>query len=152
MKNVLFDWGVGAAAAVLIGAGLVAAGASTRAVEAEAATDTGPDPRELMASITSARESVDLASEMKRVSVLRNETLSSVLDRIGAPREEANAAVYAASQMLDLRSMQPGDDVTAWIETGADGVVRLGGVSLRPAAETQVLVSRALQETLLRIL
>jgi murein DD-endopeptidase MepM/ murein hydrolase activator NlpD len=147
MKNVLFDWGVGAAAAVLIGAGLVAAGASTRAVEAEAATDTGPDPRELMASITSARESVDLASEMKRVSVLRNETLSSVLDRIGAPREEANAAVYAASQMLDLRSMQPGDDVTAWIETGADGVVRLGGVSLRPAAETQVLVSRAADGT-----
>jgi murein DD-endopeptidase MepM/ murein hydrolase activator NlpD len=147
MKNVLFDWGVGAAAAVLIGAGLVAAGASTRAVEAEAAADTGPDPRELMASITSARESVDLASEMKRVSVLRNETLSSVLDRIGAPREEANAAVYAASQMLDLRSMQPGDDVTAWIETGADGVVRLGGVSLRPAAETQVLVSRAADGT-----
>ena len=100
-----------------------------------------------MASITSARESVDLASEMKRVSVLRNETLSSVLDRIGAPREEANAAVYAASQMLDLRSMQPGDDVTAWIETGADGVVRLGGVSLRPAAETQVLVSRAADGT-----
>jgi murein DD-endopeptidase MepM/ murein hydrolase activator NlpD len=84
---------------------------------------------------------------MKRVSVLRNETLSSVLDRIGAPREEANAAVYAASQMLDLRSMQPGDDVTAWIETGADGVVRLGGVSLRPAAETQVLVSRAADGT-----
>lgn len=147
MKNVLFDWGVGAAAAVLIGAGLVAAGASTRAVEAEVATETGPDPRELMASITSARESADLASEMKRVSVLRNETLSSVLDRIGAPREEANAAVYAASQMLDLRSMQPGDDVTAWIETGADGVVRLGGVSLRPAAETQVLVSRAADGT-----
>jgi len=147
MKNVLFDWGVVAAAAVLIGAGLVAAGASTRAVEAETATDTGPDPRELMASITSARESVDLASEMKRVSVLRNETLSSVLDRIGAPREEANAAVFAASQMLDLRSMQPGDDVTAWLETGADGVMRLGGVSLRPAAETQVLVSRAADGT-----
>lgn len=147
MKNVLFDWGVGAAAAVLIGAGLVAAGGSTRAVEAETTTDTGPDPRELMASITSARESVDLASEMKRVSVLRNETLSSVLDRIGAPREEANAAVFAASQLLDLRSMQPGDDVTAWLETGADGVVRLGGVSLRPAAETQVLVSRAADGT-----
>jgi murein DD-endopeptidase MepM/ murein hydrolase activator NlpD len=49
--------------------------------------------------------------------------------------------------MLDLRSMQPGDDVTAWIETGADGVVRLGGVSLRPAAETQVLVSRAADGT-----
>lgn len=143
MKNVLFDWGVGAAAAVLIGAGLVAVGAGARAVEAEDASANGPDPREVMASITSARDDIDLSSEMKRVSVLRNETLSSVLDRIGAPREEANAAVHAASQLLDLRSMRPGDDVTAWIETDADGVVRLGGVSLRPVAETQVLVSRA---------
>ena len=56
---------------------------------------------------------------MKRVSVLRNETLSSVLDRMGAPAfEEANSAVYAASQLLDLRDMRPGDDVTAWLETG----------------------------------
>jgi hypothetical protein len=42
-----------------------------------------------------------------------------VLDRIGAPREEANGAVYAASQLLDLRGMRPGDDVTAWLETEA---------------------------------
>ena len=136
MKNVLFDWGVGAAAAVLIGAGLVAAGASTRAVEAEAATDTGPDPRELMASITSARESVDLASEMKRVSVLRNETLSSVLDRIGAPREEAHAAVYAASQTLDLRSMQAGEAVPAGTETVSAGRLGRWGVSMALGAGT----------------
>src|SRR5690606_32945455 len=139
MKNVWFDWGVGAAAAVLIGAGLVAAGASTRAVEAEASPDI-PNARELAAAVTSARDS-GMLSEMKRVSVLRNETLSSVLSRIGAPREAAISAVYAASQLLDLRSMRPGDDVTAWLETGDDGEVRLTGVSLRPQSDTQVLVS-----------
>jgi murein DD-endopeptidase MepM/ murein hydrolase activator NlpD len=139
MKNVWFDWGVGAAAAVLIGAGLVAAGASTRAVEAEPSTDT-LNARELAAAVTSARDG-NLISEMKRVSVLRNETLSSVLNRIGAPRDAANGAVFAASQLLDLRSMQPGDDVTAWLETGDDGQVRLTGVSLRPKSDTQVLVS-----------
>lgn len=142
MKNVWFDWGVGAAAAVLIGTGLVAAGVSTRSVEAKALDDTTPDPREAVASLTSARGMGDLTSEMKRVSVLRNETLSSVLDRMGAPRAEANSAVFAASQLLDLRSMRPGDDVTAWLETDPDGVVRLTGISLRPEAETQVLVSR----------
>lgn len=147
MKNVWFDWGVGAAAAVLIGAGLVAAGASTRAVEAEASNDDTADPRELLASITSARDLDGSLSEMKRASVLRNETLSSVLDRIGAPREAANGAVFAASQLIDLRSMRPGDDVTAWIETDPDGGVRLTGLSLRPEAERQVLVSLAADGT-----
>jgi murein DD-endopeptidase MepM/ murein hydrolase activator NlpD len=81
---------------------------------------------------------------MKRVSVLRNETLSAVLDRLGAPREEANGAVFSASQLLDLRDLRPGDDVTAWLETDAGGALRLMGLSLRPEAETQVLVSRGL--------
>jgi len=147
MKNVWFDWGVGAAAAVLIGAGLVVAGASTRAVEAEASNDDTPDPRELLASITSARDLDGSLSEMKRASVLRNETLSSVLDRIGAPRAGANGAVFAAGQLIDLRSMRPGDDVTAWLETDADGAVRLTGLSLRPEAERQVLVSLAADGT-----
>ena len=146
MKNSLFDWGMGAAAAVLMGTGLVVAGVSARPVEAKA-IDTTPDPRAIAASFTSADDITDLSSEMKRVSVLRNETLSSVLDRIGASREEANGAVYAASQFVDLRGMRPGDDVTAWLETGADGAARLMGVSLRPAADKQVLVSRGLDGT-----
>ncbi len=141
MKNVWFDWGVGAAAAVLIGAGLVATGASTRAVEAKTSEDNSFNPRATLASLTSARGLDGSLSEMKRVSVLRNETLSSVLDRIGAPRAAANGAVFAAGQLLDLRGMRPGDDVTAWLETDETGEVRLTGVSLRPQSDTQVLVS-----------
>jgi len=143
MKNGRFDWGMGAAAAVLMGTGLVVAGVSARPVEA-ASIDNTPDPRLVVASFTSADDGANLSSEMKRVSVLRNETLSGVLDRIGAPRDEANGAVFAASQLVDLRGMRPGDDVTAWLEKGTDGIVRLMGVSLRPEAETQVLVSRGL--------
>ena len=147
MKNVWFDWGVGAAAAVLIGAGLVFVGVNSRAVEADTTNDNAPDPREVVASFTSANDLGSLTSEMKRVSVLRNETLSSVLDRIGAPRAEANSAVYAASQLLDLRAMRPGDDVTAWLETNDDGTVRLTGISLRPEAGKQVLVSLGVDGT-----
>ncbi len=146
MKNGWFDWGMGAAAAVLMGTGLVVVGVNARPVEA-AAPDSTLDPRLVVASLTSADDLSGMSSEMKRVSVLRNETLSGVLDRIGAPRDEANGAVYAASQLLDLRYMRPGDDVTAWLETGTDGEVRLMGVSLRPEAETQVLVSRGLDGT-----
>ena len=147
MKNGLFEWGVGAAAAVLLGTGLVFVGVSARPVQATPASDL-PDPREMIASYTSAGNAAGnsvstFSSEMKRVSVLRNETLSSVLNRIGAQREEANSAVYAASQVLDLRGLRPGDDVTAWVETDTDGATRLVGVSLRPEADRQILVSRA---------
>jgi murein DD-endopeptidase MepM/ murein hydrolase activator NlpD len=142
MKNGWFDWGMGAAAAVLMGTGLVVAGVNARPVEA-ANANSAPDPRMVAASFTSADSASDISSEMKRVSVLRNETLSSVLDRLGASREEANGAVFAASQLTDLRALRPGDDITAWLDTDpADGTVRLMGVSLRPKAETQVLISR----------
>jgi len=144
MKNTWFEWGLGAAAAALMGTGLVAAGVMSRSSEAAAAVAT-PDPRLVVASFTSADRLETAAREMRRVSVQRNETLSGVLDRIGAPREEANAAVYAAGQLLDLRNMRPGDDVTAWLETDqSTGGVRLMGVSLRPEVERQVLVARGL--------
>jgi len=144
MKNTWFEWGLGAAAAALMGTGLVVAGVMARPSEAAPAV-SAPDPRLVVASFTSADQLESAAREMKRVSVQRNETLSSVLDRIGAPREEANAAVYAAGQLLDLRNMRPGDDVTAWLETNpSDGAVRLMGLSLRPEVERQVLVSRNL--------
>ncbi len=145
MKNTWFEWGLGAVAAALMGTGLVVAGAMMRPVEAAAPPPDAVNPRLLVASFTSADQLEPAAREMKRVAMQRNETLSSVLDRIGAPREEANRAVQAASELLDLRYMQPGDDITAWLETDpANGAVSLAGVSLRPEAERQVLVSRSL--------
>ncbi len=144
MKNTWFEWGLGVAAAALMGTGLVFAGASARPVEA-ATADAAPDPRLLLASLTSVDQLEPASREMKRVSVQRNETLSSVLDRLGASREEANGAVFAASQITDLRNMRPGDDVTAWMETDpSTGGVKLSGISLRPEVERQVLVSRGL--------
>jgi murein DD-endopeptidase MepM/ murein hydrolase activator NlpD len=120
----------------------VAVGVNSRV--SEAATDAGlPDPRMLLVSLTSFDHLENLFSEEKKLSVQRNETLSGVLDRVGVSRDDANAAVYAAGEVIDLRKMRPGDNVTAWVETNpADNTVRLMGVSLRPEAERQVLVSR----------
>lgn len=143
MKNAWFEWGLGAVAAVLMGAGLIVAGVSVRPVEA-ASSPSAPDPRILVASFTSADQFETAAREMKSDAVRRNETLSAVLDRLGAPREEANEAVFAAGKLLDLRTMHPGDDVTAWLDTDSTGAVRLLGLSLRPEVERQVLISRGL--------
>jgi murein DD-endopeptidase MepM/ murein hydrolase activator NlpD len=147
MKNAWFEWGLGVAAAALMGTGLVVVGVIARPVEAATTTTASAktDPRLLLASLTSADQDLASKQEMRRVSVARNETLSGVLDRIGAPRDEANAAVYAAAQATDLRNIRPGDDITAWLETDdTTGAVRLMGVSLRPEVERQVLVSKTL--------
>ncbi|MEZ6030785.1 MAG: M23 family metallopeptidase [Hyphomonadaceae bacterium] len=141
MKNGWFEWGVGAAAAVLLGTGLVYVGVNSRPVDA-APIDNEPDPRELASAFTSAIDADSFTTEMKRVSVMRNETLSSLLDRIGAPRDQANGAVHAMSQYFDLRGMRSGEDITAWMETGPEGDVQLVGVSLRPEADRQILASR----------
>lgn len=143
-KGFWFEWGVGASAAAVIGAGLVVAGTSTRQVEAAAsAAIDAANPRLLLAALTSAEQLVAPTTDTLRVSIKRNETLSGVLDRIGAPRDEANGAVLAAGQLVDLRRVRPGDEITAWLETdAAAGGVRLVGVSLRPEVERQVLVAR----------
>ncbi len=144
MKNAWFEWGMGAVAAAALGAGLVYLGVSSRESEAVAiAQPAGADPRLIVASFTSADQFQNALHETRTASIQRNETLSGLLDRIGAPREQANGAVHAAGQFVDLRKVRPGDDVTAWIETDpSSGEPRLMGVSMRPDVDRQVLVSR----------
>lgn len=146
MKHVWFDWGLGAAAAVLLGTGLTAAGVTARSGEA-AHADAPMDPRLLAASFLSADSIEAAVRDVRRVEVQRNDTLSDVLDRLGVSREESNGAVYAASQFVNLRYVRPGDSVTAWIETDTSGETHMTGMSLRPEAERQVMISRALDGT-----
>jgi murein DD-endopeptidase MepM/ murein hydrolase activator NlpD len=142
MKHTLFEWGIGATAAILLGSGLVFA-ASASGSGGSSGDGAAADPRVLLASITSFDHLENSLRLEKTLSIRRNETLSGLLDRLGAPRAEANGAVYAASQVMDLRRVRPGENVTAWLETDpGDGRVRLTGLSLRPEVERQVLVSR----------
>lgn len=143
MKHTMYEWGLGAAAAVLLGAGLVAVGVNSHVSEAATSAPAKPDPRRLAAAITSADHIATIVRDVKRVSIERNETLSGVLDRVGAPRDQANGAVIAASQLVDLRKVRPGDTVTAYLETDpGNGAVRLTGLSLRPDVDRQVLIAR----------
>jgi murein DD-endopeptidase MepM/ murein hydrolase activator NlpD len=140
MKSLRFEWGIGAASAMMMGAGLFAVGCQERTPVNLAIA--GPDPRLILAGFLSADQFEATLRESLVTSVKRNETLSGVLDRVGAPREDANLAVQAAAEVMDLRRVQPGDGVTAWLEKDPLGGVRLVGLSLRPDAERQVLVSR----------
>ncbi|MBI1360344.1 MAG: peptidoglycan DD-metalloendopeptidase family protein [Alphaproteobacteria bacterium] len=146
MKQRVFDWGLGVAAAALLGTGLTYVAVNSHVSEAATSTATAtdkPDPRRMLAAITSADQLETLQREMRQVSIQRNETLSGVLDRVGAPRDQANGAVYAAGELVDLRKVRPGDSVTAWFETDpVSGQQNLTGLSLRPDVERQVLVSR----------
>ncbi len=142
MRNTVLSWGLGTASAVLIGAGLISVGVESRVSEATPALAI--DPLARLAGFISADQLETVPRQTLRAEVRRNETLSSVLDRLGAARDEANGAVYAAAAHVDLTRVRPGDSVTAWFEPGMTGELRLMGLSLRPDSERQVLVSRDL--------
>jgi murein DD-endopeptidase MepM/ murein hydrolase activator NlpD len=143
MKQHLVEWGVGAACAAALGAGLIVVGVNARPSAAAVTTPTAAaDPRLLVASYTSADQFLTVQRDVQHLEVQRNDTLMDVLDRAGVPHEDANGAVVAASRLVDLRYVKPGDEITAWTETDGAGVMHLTGVSLRPAVERQVLVNR----------
>ena len=102
----------------------------------------------MIASYTSAgnvggNSASTFSSEMKRVSVLRNETLSSVLNRIGARAKKPTArSMLRASCSICAACVRVTMSRPGWRRT-TDGAMRLVGVSLRPEADRQILVSRA---------
>ncbi len=141
MKNSWFEWGLGASFVALCGAGLVSISVDARA--SSASTSSGaPDPRLALASLFETALPLPDMREMREASVKRNETLSGLLDRVGAPRIDANGAVHAVADLIDLRRILPGQNVRVWLEPGSDDGLQLAGMSLRPEADRQVLVFR----------
>ena len=70
----------------------------------------------------------------------RNETLTGLLTRIGAPSREANAALHTLNgkDLIDSRRLQPGKtSAEAWFEGGT-----LTAVSVRADADRSVLITR----------
>ncbi len=141
MKNSWFEWGLGASFVALCGAGLISVSVDARA--SSASTPTGAsDPRLALASLFETAIPLTDLREMREASIKRNETLSGLLDRVGAPRPDANGAVHAAGDLIDLRRILPGQDVRVWLEPGAEDNLQLAGMSLRPEPDRQVLVFR----------
>jgi murein DD-endopeptidase MepM/ murein hydrolase activator NlpD len=141
MKHTLYEWGIGAICAGGLVAGLsIISGMSEGTIRPEAAL---PDARAFLTTLTSADQLADTRAEEQKIRIRRDDTLVGLLNRIGVSREEANQAVFAASELLDMKRVRAGDTVTAWIERGpSQSDVRLMGLSLRPEAERQILIAR----------
>jgi murein DD-endopeptidase MepM/ murein hydrolase activator NlpD len=73
----------------------------------------------------------------------RRQTLSDLLDELGAPREEANAALYALfdRDLLDPRRLKPGLGVEVVFHDDA-GAQSLRGLVVRPEEGRALTVSR----------
>ena len=111
------------------------------------------DPLVELARAVSAEDIAGAARVLRMEGVLqKRETLIDVLDRLGADRGDSNGAVYAASTFIDMRRLRPGETVAAFFEplseaiesaAGQSGLMKLSGLSFKPDAERQVLVSRS---------
>ncbi len=148
MKNGWFDWGMGAAAAVLMGTGLVVAGVNARPVEAAAAE---------FSSLIRAWWPPRSRAPMHRKPLKRNETRLGVCGTRRCRAYSIASARRARKQTApcSLRASSPtcATFVPAMMSRRGSrrirrtATVRLMGVSLRPKAETQVLISRGLDGT-----
>lgn len=138
MKSLVVLGVLGSASAIT---GLVMAGRPDAAIvqTADAAT-----PLPLAARLVSA---VDLTSVPKHVvkaegKLERNETLTGLVNRLGAPVGEANAALQAvySKDLIDHRRLRPGLEAETFVEDG-----RLTALAIKADADRSLLVTRTLE-------
>lgn len=82
----------------------------------------------------------------RTLAVRQGETLSQVLQRAGASRADADAAVRAVGRSFDVRDIQRDDTVTVFI-TGTGANARLTGFNLASGSERSLTVSRGQDNT-----
>lgn len=148
MKTNRLEWGLDAAFAAVVGAGLLGIGLLSPVEPANASLaepePARPDPRATAAGILASDDVHPGLPEVRRIAFRRNETLVDVLVRAGADRLDAGGAVYQMAQLVNLRYSRPGDKVSAFLEfEAADAAPRLMGVVMTPEPGRQVLVARA---------
>ncbi len=124
-------------------AGIVMAGRSTAPFN-ETAEAAVPVP--LAARLVSAWDAVDMpVVERSEGKLERNETLTGLLTRIGAPARDANAALHTLNgkELIDSRRLLPGKtSAEAWFENG-----ELSAVSVRADLDRSVLITRGPDNT-----
>lgn len=131
---------LGSASAI---AGIVMAG-RTNVPFTETAEAAIPVP--LAARLVTAWDAVDVpVVERSEGRLERNETLTGLLTRIGAPSREANAALHTLNgkDLIDSRRLLPGKtSAEAWFENG-----ELTAVSVRADTDRSVLITRSNDNT-----
>ncbi len=105
-----------------------------------------------VATLTSFQDLDIAATETRLVSadeIRPKDTLTAVMDRMGVPRDDANAALYAVydAGLIDPRKLRVGLGITAYGETSttdANGQPFKGlrGLSIRHKRDASILVSR----------
>lgn len=130
----------GTAAAFLIG-GNPASSQSLRFVQPKL---EGLAPRPIAYSADSAEDSLLLTKPIDRiVTVERGDTLMGLLTGVGAPREQAHAAISAMTTVFSPRGLKPGQAITVQIKPGigADHSELLG-LSMSESLLRDVVVAR----------
>ncbi len=83
----------------------------------------------------------------KTVAVARGDTLMAILRRNGIDRVEADRAIRAARQVMNLRRLSIGQEITLVIGTDDTGANALDGIGIELGEERAVQISRTGPET-----
>ncbi len=117
---------------------------------AQSATGAGADGADkALEHEAFAAEGTAPAPARRTLAVRQGETLAQVLQRAGASRADADAAVRAVGRSFDVRDIQRDDTVTVFI-SGAGSSARLTGFNLASGSERSLTVSRG-QDNVFRV-
>lgn len=137
MKSLIVLGVLGSASAI---AGIVMAGRPEASLVQTAEAST---PLPLAARLVSA---VDVAETPRQVvkaegKLQRNETLTGLVSRLGAPVGEANAALQAvySKDLIDHRRLRPGVEAETFVEDG-----QLTALAIKADSDRSLLVTRTL--------
>ena len=143
MKIDRIDCTFGLLSATLISAGLVFASASSAKSLPVSLSSYGIGSATEYPTNLSKFDYLNVVShEQKEIKIKRDDSLHAIFNDLGLPSEESYKAVEAFGQLMNIKHINPGDRMTAYIERQADAV-NLVGLSFWPDKERQLLLSKS---------
>lgn len=143
MKLDFIDWAFGLLSAVSLSAGLLFASTSNaKTLPASLSAYGVGSATEYPTNLSKFDYLNVISNEQKEIKIKRHDNLHAIFSDLGLTSEESYKAIEAFGQLMNIKHINPGDRMTAYIER-QDNAVNLIGLSFWPDKERQLLLSKS---------
>lgn len=143
MKLDLTDWAFGLLSTTLLSCGLFYASSSNaKSLPASLSAYGVGEATEYPADLSKFDYLNVVSNEQKDITIKKHDNLNAIFNDLGLTTQESLQAVEAFGKLMNIRHINPGDRMTAFIER-RDSEVSLVGLSFWPDKERQLLLSKS---------
>lgn len=143
MKLDFIDWAFGLLSTTLLSTGLIFASASSAKSLPVSLSSYGiGNATEYPSNLSKFDYLSVVSNEQKEIKIKKNDSLHAIFSDLGLESQESYQAVEAFGKLMNIKHINPGDRMTAYIERQED-TVSLVGLSFWPDKERQLLLSKS---------